>query len=168
MLPLWTLQRCTQWEPLHKNNYCAVNEYMNTCVVTKEIYVLVAEKTSPNFPGPYHQTSLRWAGFKAMKMSRANPVFHMPRVKIYKRHVKTYHAYLKSFPQNKLPLPLTCQLCDQKPWKEDLPTSYLIFLISLMWDDFSVKFSYILEVRPLGLEPWLHQDRSKVGLVSAT
>lgn len=79
------------------------------------------KRLHPNFPGPYHQTSLRWAGFKAMKMSRANPVFHMPRVKIYKRHVKTYHAYLKSFPQNKLPLPLTCQLCDQKPWKEDLP-----------------------------------------------
>lgn len=38
--------------------------------------------------------------FKATINVRANPIFHMPELKICKRHVKTHNTYLKPLPQN--------------------------------------------------------------------
>lgn len=73
---------------------------MNTCIVTKEICVLVAERDSAPI-SRWHVTEQvsDGQGFKATKLSRASALLHMPRLKIYKRHVKTHHTYLKPFPQ---------------------------------------------------------------------
>lgn len=89
---------------------------MNTCIVTKEICVLVAERDFALI-SQWHVTEQVSDGqeFKATKLSRAKALFHMPRLKSYKRLVKTYHTYLKPFPKL-LPPSLTCQLWYQKTW----------------------------------------------------
>lgn len=73
---------------------------MNICIVTKEFCVPVAERDFAPI-SQWHVTEQGSDGqeFKATKLSRANALFHMPRLKIYKRHVKTHHTYLKPFPK---------------------------------------------------------------------
>lgn len=73
---------------------------MNICIVTKEICVLVAERDFAPI-SQWHVTEQVSGGqeFKATKLSRASALLRMPRLKIYKRHVKTHHIYLKPFPQ---------------------------------------------------------------------